>query len=115
MEGEAYDVDYRAPLGLAIDWVRVRIRKRRGRVERFVVQYETVIGVRLFPVVRYDCEHGFIHRDTLDHRGNVIDKEPLAEQVDLNHALQEALRELTTEWQAYRDAFVATFPEERAP
>lgn len=41
----------------------------KGAVLNFVVQYETKVGGRWFPVVRYDTKHGFVHRDLLDNKG----------------------------------------------
>ncbi len=35
----------------------------------FVVQYETKLEGKWLPVVRYDTQHGFAHRDLLDRRG----------------------------------------------
>lgn len=88
---------------------------RRGSVVRFVVQYEAVIGGNRYPVVRYDCAYGFAHRDTLDRRGNVIDKRQLIEQTDLDRALQDALREVRAEWRSFRRRCVAGISEELAP
>ncbi|HEY1872654.1 MAG TPA: hypothetical protein VGG71_16450 [Chitinophagaceae bacterium] len=30
-----------------------------------VVQYESLINGKWMPIVRYDCSHGFFHRDVL--------------------------------------------------
>ena len=51
---------------------RYRHRHLRLKVEvlSFVVQYETLIEGKWFPVVRYDTTHGFAHRDLFDKRGN---------------------------------------------
>lgn len=38
----------------------------KGEVLNFVVQYETKLEGEWLPVVRYDTEHGFAHRDTFD-------------------------------------------------
>ena len=34
------------------------------------MQYETRLEGKWFPVVRYDTEHGFAHRDLLDKKGD---------------------------------------------
>lgn len=41
----------------------------KGDVLRFVIQYETRLEGKWLPVVRYDTEHGFAHRDLLDKKG----------------------------------------------
>jgi hypothetical protein len=37
----------------------------KSEVLRFVVQYETKFEGKWLPVVRYDTEHGYAHRDIL--------------------------------------------------
>ncbi len=100
-----YNREWDIPLGSANEWLRVRLNVERGQVNRFVIQYETVIGDMFHPVVRYDCAHGFPHRDILDHRGDLLEKKPLAEQINLNAAFQEAMDEIKTEWRTFRAAF----------
>lgn len=111
--GEAsYNREWDIPLGSGNEWLRVRINVERGRVNRFVLQYETVIGDTHYRVVRYDCAHGFPHRDILDHRGRLIDKQPLVEQVNLDKALKEAMAEIRNDWWHYRGAFLRRIAEE---
>ena len=33
-----------------------------------VVQYESKIKDKWYPIVRYDCSHGFFHRDILNQK-----------------------------------------------
>mgnify|MGYP001566321746 FL=1 len=41
----------------------------KGQVISFIVQYETRLEGKWLPVVRFDTEHGFAHRDILDREG----------------------------------------------
>lgn len=50
--------------------VRLRIKTEKGSVVDIVVQYETKIKEQWNAVVRYDCAHGFFHRDVLFPNGN---------------------------------------------
>lgn len=50
------------------DRLRVRIVAKKGVITDVVVQYEAKIKDRWHPVVRYDCSHGFFHRDMLTQR-----------------------------------------------
>ncbi len=86
------------------DRIRVWIRTERGRVANFTVRYETVIGGRWTPVVRYDGWHDQPHRDTLDASGNVIHKDwfTLAYAVGLDYGLDD----LKDHWQRYRADFL---------
>lgn len=96
--------EYVLPLGAA-DFLRVHFDLERGKITRFTVQYETVIGNRLYPVVRYDSAHDQPHRDTLDAGGHVIEKEWLP-QLDLNAALTYGEQDVRAHWQRYRAAFL---------
>ena len=52
------------------DRYRHRHARFRGNVLSFVVQYETRLEGKWLPVVRYDTEHGFAHRDLFDKKAN---------------------------------------------
>jgi hypothetical protein len=91
-----------------LDWVRVRFHTEGQTVTRFAVQYETTIDGKRVPVVRYDAAHGFAHRDLLNRRGDVIDKQPLAGTYD--EALTFGVQDVQANWQDYREAFFRGTP-----
>lgn len=76
----------------------------KGRVVFFRVQYETRIGDRWYPVVRYDTAHGFAHRDLLNLAGE-IKKTPVFNQ-DFNDALTFAESDLKSNWEYYKENFL---------
>jgi len=86
------------------DRYRHRHVRVRNRIVFFRVQLETLLGEKWMPVVRYDTAHGFVHRDLLDNKGNVI-KTPLFNQ-ELNDALTFAENDLKTNWPSYRKRFL---------
>jgi hypothetical protein len=90
----------------ARDWLRLRFTTHRGQVTAFLVQYETTIGGARKPVVRYDGAHGFAHRDTLNRRGDLIDKHRLPANLSFGEALQIGERDLRVDWRRYRQAFL---------
>ena len=51
------------------DRLRVKIEIEKGKVKDVVVQYESKIKDKWYPIVRYDCSHGFFHRDRLNSKG----------------------------------------------
>ncbi len=51
------------------DRLRVRINVDKGKVVDVVIQYESKIKEKWYPIIRYDCSHGFFHRDLLDPKG----------------------------------------------
>lgn len=76
------------------DWFRVRIVTVDGRVTDFTVQYETLINGKFLPVARYDCAHGYPHRDLLNREGKPrVPKLPFAQQLSLDDALQIAVQD----------------------
>ena len=76
----------------------------KGKVLSFIVQYETAIKGKWLPVVRYDTEHGFAHRDLFDRNG-VKKKTPMFIK-DYNEALSFAEYDIKSNWKFYKQAFV---------
>lgn len=96
---------FRFPLSWeGADFLRGRMRIERGRLVRFTAQYEAVVDNRTYGVIRYDTAHGRAHRDTLDHRGAVIDKDWLPIQ-PFDRSLKQARDDIKADWARYRDAF----------
>lgn len=83
------------------DRKRFFIETRRGQVVRFVIQFETLIHKKWYPVVRYDTVHGYAHKDVLDRRGRVIEKVEMA-NMDYNKALQMANLDIDSNWGIYK-------------
>lgn len=79
----------------------------KGKVLSFVVQYETRLEGKWFPVVRYDTEHGFAHRDLLDKKGSK-QKTPMFTK-DYNEALTFAEYDIKSNWMIYKQAFLGGY------
>ncbi len=73
----------------------------------FIVQYETKIEGRWFPVVRYDTKHGFAHRDILDKKGKK-QKTPIFAK-DYSEALTFAEYDIQSNWKLYKQNFLRGF------
>ena len=76
----------------------------KSEVLRFVVQYETRLEGKWLPVVRYDTEHGYAHRDIFDKKGDK-QKTPLFTR-DYNEALTFAEGDIKSNWRIYKKAFL---------
>ena len=50
--------------------LRIKIIIEKGNVYDIVVQYESLIRGKWVSFVRYDCTHGFFHRDILNPDGS---------------------------------------------
>ena len=70
----------------------------------FIVQYETKLEGKWYPVVRYDTRHGFAHRDTLDKRGKK-QKTPIFAR-NYNEALTFAEYDIKSNWRLYKQQFL---------
>lgn len=58
------------------DRLRIKITTKKGEVADIVVQYESKMKDKWYPIVRYDCSHGYFHRDILNPKGEEI-KNPI--------------------------------------
>jgi len=84
--------------------LRVRLTIEKGELSDIVYQYESFISDNWYPIVRYDCSHGFFHRDVMKPNG---DKEKsLIEIDDLKTASKYAEQDLKDRWEWYRERFV---------
>ena len=87
----------------------MRLQIERGQVQRYTVQYETLVEEKFHPVVRYDSAHGYPHRDLLDWNGDIVDKSWLA-PVDYGTAATEAIVAIDQDWRQLREEFLRRRP-----
>ena len=74
------------------DRLRLKIVVEKGTVVDIVVQYEARFEDKWHSIVRYDCSHGFFHRDVLHPNGDK-DKYPIPIN-NLNDALLYAEQDI---------------------
>lgn len=80
----------------------------RGKVIKFVIQYETFVEGAWHPVIRYDTAHGFPHMDRIYPDG-MVEKIPLLAN-NLGEALTFADQDIDEHWEQYKDAYMAGRP-----
>ncbi len=97
-------------LGIANkDRIRVRFKKEKGNIIDLIIQYEAMMMGRWVAIVRYDCAHGFFHRDILHPNG---DKEKKAIEVpDLKYAFTFARQDLEDKWEWYKEQYTKKIKE----
>jgi hypothetical protein len=75
----------------------------RGKVTEFVVQLEVRVGDEWKAVVRYDCAHGYAHRDSYSLSGT-------RKKRDLNLRFEDALTladgDIDDNWEVYKGQFL---------
>ena len=83
--------------------LRIKLKVEKGKVIDLVVQYEARFKEKWHEVVRYDCAHGFFHRDIMHPNGEKTKYHiPIA---NLNNALLYAEQDIKDRWKWYRDRF----------
>ena len=85
------------------DRLRVTALKQKGKIIKFVVQYEALIENKWRAIIRYDNSHGFAHKDIIHYNGEQ-EKQPLYFP-DLNIAFTFAIQDLKISWRWYRMAY----------
>lgn len=84
--------------------LRVRLKLENGLLIDVVFQYESFIDNKWSPIVRYDCAHGYFHRDTMKPNG---DKEKqLIEIENLKDASRYAEQDLKDRWEWYKERYL---------
>jgi len=76
---------------------------RRGRVSRFMVQLEVKAEGAWREAIRYDCAHGYAHRDIY----NLLGKQKKEElPLRFEDALNLADDDIDDNWETYADRFL---------
>jgi hypothetical protein len=86
------------------DRMRLRFTTEKGDITDVVLQYEAMIDEKWLAIVRYDCAHGFFHRDLLHPNGDKEKK--IIEVPDLKYAFTFAKQDLEDKWEWYREQYV---------
>jgi len=77
-----------------------------GRIIEFTVQLEIKIEDRWKEVVRYDCAHGYAHKDCYNKAGE-------CRKIELRLSYEDALTmaddDLNEHWEIYRNRFSAGY------
>ncbi len=84
--------------------LRVRLLTENGELIDVMYQYESFIINEWRAIVRYDCAHGFFHRDVILPNG---DKEKKTIEIDnLKTASKYAEQDLKDRWEWYKERFI---------
>jgi hypothetical protein len=89
------------------DRIRFRFKKEKGEIIDLVLQYEAMINGKWMPIVRYDCAHGFFHRDVIHPNGDKEKK--MIDVPDLRFAFSFAKQDLEDKWEWYKEQYLKKF------
>jgi hypothetical protein len=87
-----------------LEKLRIRIHTNKGQVSDVVVQYESLINDKWTAIVRYDCAHGFFHRDELYPKG-LKDKQVIS-ITSLKDAMNYAEQDIKDRWRFYKERYL---------
>jgi hypothetical protein len=87
----------------------IDVRKRHahkiesGKITEFVVQLEIKLEDKWRVVIRYDCAHGFAHKDCYNRAGH---NRKINLYPDYDDALTLADDDINDNWEKYKDRFL---------
>ena len=84
--------------------LRVILHTDKGILIDMVYQYESYFNNRWHPIVRYDCAHGFFHRDFIMPNGEKEKSEIAIE--NLKDAAFYAEQDIKDRWEWYKEKFI---------
>ena len=89
---------------LGNDRMRVKIVTEKGELLEIVYQYESFVKNKWYEIVRYDCTHGFFHRDIIWPNGKKEKQEIIID--NLKTASKYAEQDIKDRWEWYKTRFV---------
>ena len=84
--------------------IRIKISVDNGIVTDILLQYESLLNNKWIAIIRYDCAHGYFHRDILHPSGNK-EKQTIVIQ-DLENALLYAEQDIKDRWKFYKQRYL---------
>ena len=90
--------------GDGTDVLRIRIWTDKGKVVDLVVQYEYLIKEEWHVILRYDCAHGYFHRDVLMPNG--FKEKQTISITSLTAALNYAEQDIKDRFEFYRERYL---------
>jgi hypothetical protein len=98
------------------DWLSIELDVTKGKVTGLVLNYLAHIDDEIREVVRYDTDHGYLHRHRfwLSENKQVHDLEdPKNPSTDYGAVFQAAADDLRANWSAYRSKLQRTIKRKR--
>ena len=87
--------------GNVISRTRTKLFIDKGKIYNYVVQLEHLVSCDWREVVRFNCSHGFVHKDIYNIEGKQIRKIDLGHFADLKDAVDMAERDISQNHEKY--------------
>jgi len=99
------EIEFLSPLdNQNLNRLRVRLITENGELTEIMDQFESLINTKWTPIVRYDCAHGFFHRDILLPNGDKVKQN--VEMDSLKNASKYAEQDLKDRWEWYKERYI---------
>mgnify|MGYP000497098539 CR=1 FL=1 len=99
------ETDYSYPI-TEEDKIRIVFRKRRGKIEYFIVQYSALINSRWRSIMRFDTCHGYAHKHTFRLKGKEYIINLTNRGDDLNSIFTEYSNYIRKDFQKVKENFL---------
>jgi len=86
------------------DRLRCQIETEKGKVRRFVIQYEILVERAWAAVTRFDTSHDAVHRDLVSSAGKVTKK--WYHHLNFDEGLNFAYNDIEANWEKYREWYL---------
>lgn len=87
------------------DRIRCEITISKGKVVKFLVQYEAFIYDKWQAIARYDTKHDCVHLDLISQEGTT--KKKWFYYMDFNEGLNFAYEDIENNWERYKEKYIA--------
>ncbi len=94
--------EYRYPLSLEDELV-VEMEIERSEIVDFKVMYNTIVEGKEHQVVRYDCAHGYAHKDVLYEKPK---KKEIMADIEYGELLDIARDDIEKNWEQYKRKYL---------
>lgn len=94
--------EYRYPLSLEDELV-VEMEIERSNIVDFKVMYNTIIKGKEHQVVRYDCAHGYAHKDILYEKPK---RKEIMADIEYDELLDIAKDDIERNWEQYKKKYL---------
>lgn len=88
------------------DKIRIAFRKKRGKIEYFIVQYSALINGRWRSIMRFDTCHGYAHKHTFHLKGKEYIMNLTGREDNLNEVFTKSSKYVKNNFEKIKSNFL---------